>query len=322
MAKKILQSYDFSGNQIINLRAENLGAFPTVGVEGRLVYNTSNSTLGFDNGVSYLALLTSVAWGDVTGKPATFAPSAHTHIIADVTGLQGALDDKAALASPAFTGNPTGPTQTLGNNTTRLATTAFVQAAVGAAGGGNMLISVYDTNDDGKVDAADVADAAPWSGITGKPATFAPAAHTHAQSEVTGLVAALASKAATSHTHTASEVTDFNTEVDNRIVAFIDSTAGSDNDIDTLRELMDLVKANQSSLTAQIGRYSQDFGDGTNTSIAITHNLASLDVTVEVYDKSTGETVGVGVTRTNTNVVTIEAIPAPASNELRVVIKR
>jgi len=30
----------------------------------------------------------SVAWGDVTGKPSTFPPSAHTHVIADVTGLQ------------------------------------------------------------------------------------------------------------------------------------------------------------------------------------------------------------------------------------------
>jgi hypothetical protein len=36
----------------------------------------------------------------------------------------------ATLASPALTGNPTAPTQTFGNNTTRLATTAFVQAAI------------------------------------------------------------------------------------------------------------------------------------------------------------------------------------------------
>ena len=32
-----------------------------------------------------------VAWGDVTGKPATFPPEAHTHVIADVTGLAAAL---------------------------------------------------------------------------------------------------------------------------------------------------------------------------------------------------------------------------------------
>ena len=38
----------------------------------------------------------------------------------------------ARLASPALTGNPTAPTQSSGNNTTRLATTAFVQAGLDA----------------------------------------------------------------------------------------------------------------------------------------------------------------------------------------------
>lgn len=83
----------------------------------------------------------------------------------------------ASLASPVFTGNPEAPTQTAGNNSNRLATTAFVQAAVGAAGGGDMLSSVYDTDDDGKVNAADTADAVPWTGVTGKPSEFAPADH-------------------------------------------------------------------------------------------------------------------------------------------------
>ena len=41
-----------------------------------------------------------------------------------------ALAAKAPLASPALTGNPTAPTQTLGNDSTRVATTAFVKAAI------------------------------------------------------------------------------------------------------------------------------------------------------------------------------------------------
>lgn len=48
------------------------------------------------------------------------------------TAQQTALDLKAPLASPALTGNPTAPTQAAGNSTTRLATTAFVQAAIAA----------------------------------------------------------------------------------------------------------------------------------------------------------------------------------------------
>ena len=37
----------------------------------------------------------SIAWDDVTGKPTTFTPAAHTHSIADIEGLQEALDGKA-----------------------------------------------------------------------------------------------------------------------------------------------------------------------------------------------------------------------------------
>ncbi len=43
------------------------------------------------------------------------------------------LGNKAPLASPAFTGNPTVPTQAQGNNTTRAANTAFVKTAIDAA---------------------------------------------------------------------------------------------------------------------------------------------------------------------------------------------
>ena len=41
----------------------------------------------------------SSAWADITGKPSTFPPEAHTHSIANVTGLQTALDGKADAGS-------------------------------------------------------------------------------------------------------------------------------------------------------------------------------------------------------------------------------
>jgi hypothetical protein len=44
--------------------------------------------------------------------------------------ITNALAAKAPLASPALTGNPTAPTQTLGNDSTRVATTEFVKAAI------------------------------------------------------------------------------------------------------------------------------------------------------------------------------------------------
>ena len=156
----------------------------------------------FDTGLATKAAAThSHAISDVTGLQTALdgkAASAHTHGISDVTGLQTALDAKAPLASPALSGTPTAPTAASGNNTTQIATTAFVQAAIGSFGAGDMAKSVYDTDNDGKVDAAEVADAVPWTGITGRPATFPPSAHAHAIADVTGLQAALDAKASAS----------------------------------------------------------------------------------------------------------------------------
>jgi hypothetical protein len=42
--------------------------------------------------------LAAITWTDISGKPTTFPPSAHTHVIGDTTGLQTALDGKAATS--------------------------------------------------------------------------------------------------------------------------------------------------------------------------------------------------------------------------------
>lgn len=54
-------------------------------------------------------------------------------------------------------------------------------------------------------------------------------------------------------------------------------------------------------------------GDASKTSFAITHNLGSRDVTVQVYDGTSYEEVIVDVTRTSTSVVTIGFASAPAT---------
>ena len=54
-----------------------------------------------------------------------------------------------------------------------------------------MLASVYDSNSDGKVDAADTADSVAWENVTGRPSTFSPATHQHSISDVSGLQDAL-----------------------------------------------------------------------------------------------------------------------------------
>ena len=83
-----------------------------------------------------------VAGSGNTTTAATAAASIHSAPAGDVVTTDGSgnvqdsgtlLSSLAPLASPTFTGTPAAPTATGGTNTTQLATTAFVQAAVGAA---------------------------------------------------------------------------------------------------------------------------------------------------------------------------------------------
>lgn len=70
-----------------------------------------------------------------------------------------------------------------------------------------------------------------------------------------------------------------------------------------------------------VRKFAQDIGNGSATSITVTHGLSTLDVQVQVYEKSTGETVECDVTRGSTSQVTLGFAVAPASNSLRVLVQ-
>jgi hypothetical protein len=72
------------------------------------------------------------AWEVVTTTP-DFITSVSSPLAVTTGNLTVDLSAYAPLASPAFTGNPTAPTATFGDNDTSISTTAFVQAAL--AGG-------------------------------------------------------------------------------------------------------------------------------------------------------------------------------------------
>lgn len=66
--------------------------------------------------------------------------------------------------------------------------------------------------------------------------------------------------------------------------------------------------------------HAEDVGDGSATSYAITHSLETLDVIVQVYEKSSGATVFTDVERTDTDTVTLIFASAPAANAYRVLV--
>lgn len=62
------------------------------------------------------------------------------------------------------------------------------------------------------------------------------------------------------------------------------------------------------------------FGDGVATTYNIVHSLGTEDFVWEVYEISSGDSVGVGLSRNGVNAVDISVNPAPAANAFRLVI--
>ncbi len=67
-------------------------------------------------------------------------------------------------------------------------------------------------------------------------------------------------------------------------------------------------------------KYAANIGNGSSTSITVTHSLGTRDVVVSVHDASTYEEVFPDVVKTDTNTVTLIFATAPASNAYRAIV--
>lgn len=69
-----------------------------------------------------------------------------------------------------------------------------------------------------------------------------------------------------------------------------------------------------------VRKYAVSIGNGALTSIAVTHNLGTRDVTVGVYDNTTFEEVIPDIVHTDVNNVTLTFATAPAASAYRAVV--
>lgn len=171
--------FDFKQNQALNFVFHKLSSAPSTPVAGQPYFNNTSATYHFWNGTEWLTLvkiatdeqasvgtIETVAINpkqlkagldtkqdklnytaeNTTNKVTTLNSSSTDTQYPSAKLVYDKLALKAPLASPALTGTPTAPTATSGDNSTQIATTAFVAGAIATAQvGGLVYIGTWDT---------------------------------------------------------------------------------------------------------------------------------------------------------------------------------
>jgi hypothetical protein len=73
-------------------------------------------------------------------------------------------------------------------------------------------------------------------------------------------------------------------------------------------------------VAAPLGKFSQDIGDGTLTTLPVTHNLNTSAVVVSIIEKSTGEAILTDVTVTSANEISVIFADAPTTDQYTITI--
>ncbi|RGH55078.1 hypothetical protein DW846_02515 [Ruminococcus sp. AM36-2AA] len=243
----------------------NSGAYATAGhghsisgVSGLQAALDSKSAVGHTHDDRYYTE------SEMNTKLAGKANSSHTHGSGDITSL----DASKLTGTINIERLPAGALERcviVADDAARLKlTTKDVQKGdtVKVTATGKMYFVIDDsklsTEDGYTVYTAGTATSVPWSGVTGKPSTFTPSAHTHTIANITGLQNALNGKANSSHTHSIDNVTGLQSALDGKSNTNHGHTSITTYGEETIGKVADDTTANWASKNNSIHFYKTD----------------------------------------------------------------
>lgn len=174
-AKQAVGNYEnaFTKNTGFNKNLGTAAGTVAEGNDSRINNGQTAFSWGNHSGL-YRAVLWVPTWGEVTGKPTTFTPSAHSHSIAEITGLQTALDGKAAVSHTHLWAHLTDKPSTFTPSAHTLTSHSDVTITTPAT---NHYISWNGS--------AWVNTQVSYSELSNIPSTFAPSSHNHDAGNIT-----------------------------------------------------------------------------------------------------------------------------------------
>lgn len=170
-----------------NIEVGSGGTGSSIEVVDNLESTSSTAALSARQGkiLSELIADKTVTWDTLQNKPSSFTPSAHSHTIANVTGLQTQLDSKASSS-----------------HTHTIANISNLQAEL------NSKASSSHLHDDRYYTETEVNNLL---------ATKANSSHTHTIDNITNLEIELNNKSNVNHTHVISAITGLQTQLDSKV---------------------------------------------------------------------------------------------------------
>lgn len=325
MAKKILVAYDFGKNEIQNAVAQVLASAPSSPVPGQFYYNSTAGRLVYRNASSWIdptdrsthtgtQVASSISDFDTQVRSSRLdqmaAPNANVSInnqritnLADPTSAQ----DAATKAYVDAIANGTDWKQSV-----RVATTANLAALSGLltvdgvtlVAGDRVLVKDQTT---GSANGIYVVASGAWTRAT----------DADGANEVTAGMAVMVTEGSTNADSQWRLLTNDPITIGTTSLSFGQIGAGSSYTGGTGITVTGNVIAIDTAVVPR--KFAQNLGTG--TSIAVTHNLNTLDVLVQVYEISTGDTIECDVKRNSVNQVTLGFASSIAADAYRVVVQ-
>lgn len=329
MAKKFLVAIDLSKNEIQNAVAQVLGAAPSTPVPGQFYYDSTTGAITWRNGsgwvnplarASHTGTQTASTISDFDTQVRTnrldqlSAPTADVNLnsrkitsLADGVSASDAVNYgqlQAVLAGRQF------------KDGVRVATTANITLSgtqtidgISVVAGDRVLVKDQST---GAQNGIYVAASGAWTRATD-------ADNTSVDSEVKTGMSVFVSEGTANADKIFSLTTNGAITLGTTALTFATTGAGTTYTQGTGISISGSVIAIDTAVVTR--KASANVGDGSATSIAVTHSLGTLDVQVQVYEVATGATVECDVTRNSTSQVTLGFAVAPTSNQYRVVVQ-
>lgn len=326
MAKKFLTPVDLAQNELQNPVSQNLASAPSSPKVGQFYYDTTTGRFKF-RGAS--------AWVDPTDRTThTGTQTASTISDFDTQVRTSRLDQMSAPTAAISLGSQRITNLATPTASTDAATKAYVDSAVNGTDWKNSVrcastanigsLSGLLTVDGITVVAGDrvlVKDqAAPaTNGIwVAASSAWTRATDADENAEVTAGLSVMATEGTTQADTQWRLTTNDPITIGTTALVFVQIGAGSSYTAGTGIAIAGNSISIDTSVTAR--KYATTIGDGTSTSITVTHGIGTLDVVVQIYEVSSGSTVECDVTRGSTSQVTLAFASAPTAGQYRVVV--